>query len=103
MNALTGKRFTLRRAAIEFRTAHQKTKAELGTISIEAIDYCRNDVLVTAEQSYERLLNEYLCYPFASMENERNQPDFALPITRIYSTASACEGHPSDDGLSIAI
>ncbi len=87
VNALTGKRFTLRRAAIEFRTAHQKTKAELGTISIEAIDYCRNDVLVTAEL-YERLLNEYLCYPFASMENERNQPDFALPITRIYSTAS---------------
>ena len=72
---------------MEFRTAHRKTKAELGTVSIEALDYCRNDVLVTAEL-YERLLNEYLCYPFASMENERNQPDFALPITRIYSTAS---------------
>jgi hypothetical protein len=87
VNALTGKRFSLRRAAMEFQTSHRKTKAELGIVSVEALDYCRNDVLVTAEL-YERLLEEYLCYPFASMANERNQPDCALSITRIYSTAS---------------
>jgi hypothetical protein len=86
-NALTARRFSLKRAAIAFRTAHRKSAAELGVVSPEALDYCRNDVLVTAEL-YERIVEEYLRYPFASMENERSLPPGAVPITRLYSTAS---------------
>jgi hypothetical protein len=89
--ALTGRRFTLARAAIVFRTEHRKTKtADLGTTTVESLNYCRNDVLVTAEL-YERLLDEYLRYPFASLENERTMPPDAVPITRIYSTASVAK------------
>lgn len=86
-NALTARRFSLKRAVIAFRTAHRKSTAELGFVSSEALDYCRNDVLVTAEL-YERIVEEYLRYPFASMENERSLPPGALSITRLYSTAS---------------
>ena len=86
-NALTARRFSLKRAAIAFRTAHRKSTAELGVVSPEALDYCRNDVLVTAEL-YERIVEEYRRYPFASMENERSLPPCAVPITRLYSTAS---------------
>jgi hypothetical protein len=86
-NALMARRFSLKRAALAFRTAHRKSTAELGVVSPEALDYCRNDVLVTAEL-YERIIEEYLRYPFASMENERSLPPGAVSITRLYSTAS---------------
>lgn len=88
--ALTGRGYSLRRAAIAFKTAHKKTSVELGGVTAEAIDYCRNDVLVTWEL-YEKLRDEYLCYPFASLENERERPPYAVPMGQLYSTASVAK------------
>ncbi len=89
-NALTGIRFSLKRAAFEFKTAHKKTDVELGKITPEAIEYCRNDVTVTWEL-FEKLRAEYVQYPFATMENERKQAANTVPMTRIYSTASVAK------------
>jgi hypothetical protein len=89
--AFTGRRFTLKRAAAEYKTEHRKSKTDdLGRVSVDAIDYGRTDVLVTWEL-YEKLRDEYLQYPFATMENERNQSLGSLPITKIYSTASVAK------------
>jgi hypothetical protein len=87
-SALTGERFTLKRAAFAFKTKHKKSKVDgLGRITPETIDYGRNDVLVTWEL-FEKLLAEYLTYPFATVENERKRGAGRIPITELYSTAS---------------
>jgi hypothetical protein len=87
-SALTGQKFTLRRAAFAFKTVHKKSKVDsLGKITAEVIAYGRNDVLVTWEL-FEKLLTEYLTYPFATLEHERKQRAGGVPITRLYSTAS---------------
>jgi hypothetical protein len=101
-NALTGTRFSLRRAAIAFKTTHKKTSVDLGAVTREALEYCRNDVTVTWEL-FEKLRDEYLKYPFSTMENEREQPDNTVPITRIYSTASVAKGTLRFMGFSGAV
>lgn len=89
--ALTGERFSLKGAAIEFKTEHEKSKTStLGNVTPETIKYGRNDVLVTWEL-FEKLRAEYAMYPFATMANERSQPIHSKPITRIYSTASVAK------------
>jgi len=90
-SALTGEKYTLRRAAFAFGTHHKKSKVDsLGTITNETIDYGRNDVLVTREL-FEKLKAEYLKYPFATLANERNQAAGSVPFTRLYSTASVAK------------
>jgi DNA polymerase type B, organellar and viral len=90
-SALTGEKYTLRRAAFAFKTHHKKSKVDsLGTITNATIDYGRNDVLVTWEL-FEKLKAEYLKYPFASLANERNQAAGSVPFTRLYSTASVAK------------
>jgi hypothetical protein len=87
-SALTGEKHTLKRAAFAFKTTHKKSKVDsLGKITNETIDYGRNDVLVTWEL-FEKLREEYLTYPFATLETERKQRAGNVPLTRIYSTAS---------------
>ena len=87
-SALTGEKYTLKRAAFAFKTHHKKSKVDsLGKITNETIDYGRNDVLVTWEL-FEKLKAEYLKYPFATLANERNQGAGSVPFTRLYSTAS---------------
>lgn len=106
--ALTGERFSLKRAAITFKTDHKKSETStLGIVTPETIDYGRNDVLVTWEL-FEKLRDEYALYPFATMANERSQPIHSKPVTRIYSTASVAKATlvmmgfigqvPDDDG-----
>ena len=90
-SALTGEKYTLRRAAFAFKTRHKKSKVEsLGAITKETIDYGRKDVLVTWEL-FEKLKAEYLKYPFATLANERNQGAGSVPFTRLYSTASVAK------------
>ena len=90
-SALTGEKYTLRRAAFAFKTHHKKSKVDsLGRITNETIDYGRNDVLVTWEL-FEKLKAEYLKYPFATLANERNQGAGSVPFTRLYSTASVAK------------
>lgn len=88
VGAFTGERSTLRRACQIFETMDQKSNVdEFGIVTREALEYGRQDVLVTW-QLYEKLLGEYLEHGFASLSNEREQPESALPITKIYSAAS---------------
>jgi hypothetical protein len=87
-SALTGAKYTLRRAAFAFETPHKKSRVDdLGAITNEMIDYGRNDVLVTWEL-FEKAKAEYLKYPFATLANERNQGAGSVSFTRLYSTAS---------------
>jgi hypothetical protein len=87
-SALTGEKLTLRRAAFLFKTTHKKSKVDsLGEITPETLDYGRNDVLVTSEL-FEKLREEYLKYPFATLDNERKRAAGKVPITELYSTAS---------------
>jgi hypothetical protein len=89
--ALTGERFSLKRAALEFQTEHRKTETKsLGRITEETLDYGRADVLVTWAL-FEKLKAEYLKYPFATLENERKQAPGTLPYTKLYSTASTAK------------
>lgn len=89
--ALTGEKYTLRRAAFAFNTKHKKSNVDsLGAITNETIDYGRNDVLVTWEL-FEKLNAEYQKYPFATLANERNQGAGSVPFTRLYSTASVAK------------
>src|ERR1035437_122502 len=91
--AFTGRRLSLERAAEQFGTGARKSHTEdLGQVTRSALEYGRNDVLVTW-QLYEALLGEYLRHPFASLANEREQPPDALAITRIYSAASIAKGY----------
>jgi hypothetical protein len=90
-SALTGEKYTLRRAAFAIKTHHQKSKVDsLRRITNDTIDYGRNDVLVTREL-FEKLKAEYLKYPFATLANERNQGAGLVPFTRLYSTASVAK------------
>lgn len=99
-SALTGEKYTLRRAAFAFKTLHKKSKADdLGRVTNEMIDYGRNDVLVTWEL-FEKLKVEYLKYPFATLANERDQGAGTVPFTRLYSTASVAKAILSLMGFS---
>jgi hypothetical protein len=87
-SALTGEVHSLRSAACTFQTEHRKSRTEsLGTVTPETLAYGYNDVLVTAEL-YEKLRDEFLGYPFATIENEAEQASNTVPYTRIHSGAS---------------
>ncbi len=88
VTALTGEKRTLRSAGIRFRAAEIKSRTDdLGKITVDALAYARQDVKATWAL-FERVRDEYLMHPFASLANELRQPDNALPITQLYSTAS---------------
>jgi len=86
--AFTGVRHSLKSAGRTFDAHILKSKIDkLGSITEEAIDYCRNDVHATWAL-YQELRAEYEHHPFATFANEREQPKGMLPITRIYSSAT---------------
>lgn len=89
--ALTGETASLARAARRFGTIHRKSRTgTLGRITVETLEYGRNDVTVTWEL-FEKLQEEYLKHPFATIENERDQLSGTVPYTRILSSASVAK------------
>ncbi|HLJ84261.1 MAG TPA: hypothetical protein VKT51_08845 [Candidatus Eremiobacteraceae bacterium] len=95
VTALTGERHTLRSAGRRFCASIIKSKTEdLGKVTPDALRYAHIDVEATWAL-YERLRDEYLMHPFASLENELHQSESTLPITRLYSTASVSKKYLS--------
>jgi hypothetical protein len=79
--ALTDRGHSLESACIAFGVQHGKQKAEThGTITPEYIDYCRRDVLATAEL-YGKVSGEYGRHPIA------------LQATKAFSPASIGKGY----------
>ena len=97
--AFTGEALKLEKACAKFGTQDCKSSTkDLGKVTEDALHYGRHDVLVTW-QLYERLVEEYLRHPFASLANERELPPNAIPITRIYSAASVAKAYLKTMGV----
>jgi hypothetical protein len=101
--AFTGEHHTLYTAGLRFGALPLKTRIEtLGIVTPETLAYGRNDVHATWAL-YEKLREEYAHHPFASFENERNQPAWALPITRILSSASIAKQYMKMMGFAASV
>lgn len=101
--AFTGERHNLYSAGRRFGARPLKTRIEtLGIVTPETLAYGRIDVRATWAL-YEKLREEYAHHPFASFENERNQPDWALPITRVLSSASIAKQYMKMMGFAPSV
>jgi hypothetical protein len=86
--AFTGKRHSLKSAGKAFRAFTQKMDApDLGTVTREALTYCRQDVRATYAL-YQALRREYIRHPFATFENELHKPAYTIYMGELSSTAS---------------
>jgi hypothetical protein len=85
--ALTNASHTLKKACAAFGVEHGKaTEPPHGKITVEHIDYCRDDVRATAEL-YEKATAEYARHPIST------------PATKIYSSATIAKGYLTDMGV----
>ena len=78
--ALTGESHSLDSACRRFGVEGKAATPELGTITVDAVDYCRQDVRATTTL-FEAVLSEYLRHPIA------------LQPTQAYSPASIAKSY----------
>jgi hypothetical protein len=85
--SLTGASHSLKSACRAFGVEHGKGKEPPhGRITVEHIDYCRDDVRATAEL-YEKAAAEYARHPISK------------PPTQVYSAATIAKGYLTEMGL----
>jgi hypothetical protein len=85
--ALTSSSHSLKKACAAFGVEHGKaTEPPHGEITVEHIDYCRDDVRATAEL-YEKTTAEYARHPISK------------PATQVYSSATIAKGYLTEMGL----
>lgn len=78
--ALTGESHSLASAATVYGTRRKGSTSDLGTITADSVDYCRQDVAVTAEL-FQQALSDFATHPIE------------LQATRAYSPASIAKAY----------
>ncbi len=78
--ALTGESHSLASAAAAYGTRRKSSTSDLGRIIVDSVDYCRQDVAVTAEL-FQQVLTDFATHPID------------LQATRAYSPASIAKAY----------